>query len=134
MGALLPYWIQRADLSATNFAPVDVRGGLKAFEGEDWAAALVLESTLNADGEENCPPGIGFVAPTGAILHICPRPDGRALVHYHAQMKRKLFGLITIPRSGLYTKEDVERSSIPGIIEAFFAARHEELLGKLAAT
>ena len=133
MSGLLPYWIQRADLTVSEFEPVDLPGGLRAFQARDWGEERALESELEAGGEESCPPGIGFVAPTGAILHICPRSEERAMVHYHARTRSRLFGLIPVPRSRDYTKEDVELARIPRIVEAFFDARHEEVVDSLAA-
>src|SRR5687767_7276614 len=101
---LMSYWIQRADFSSADFEPVDFNSALRAFTTHDWSAELDFLSELEASANESCPPGIGFVAPTGAILHVCPGRDGRALVHYHARTTRKVFGLIPISRSEVHTK------------------------------
>src|SRR6266850_2964542 len=129
----LPYWIQRADFSSAEFEPVDVTGALRAFTMHDWRAELALLSELEAKGSESCPPGIGFVTPNGAILHVCPSSDGRALVHYHAETISKVLGFIPIPRSAIHTKQGVERSNVLEMIHSFFAERHDWLLDKLAA-
>lgn len=129
----LPYWIQRADFSSADFASVDVTAALRAFTTHDWSAELALLSELAEKASESCPPGIGFVAPGGALLHICPSSDGRALVHYHAETTRKILGVIPIARSAVHTKDGVGRSDVLEMIHAFFEERHEWLLKKLAA-
>jgi hypothetical protein len=130
---LLPYWIQRADFSSTDFEPVDVNGALRAFMTHDWSEELDFLSELEASASESCPPGIGFVAPTGAILHVCPSSDGRALVQYHAETTRTVLGFIPMPRSEIHTKEGVERSDVGEMIHSFFEGRHDWLLHKLEA-
>lgn len=130
---LLPYWIQRANFTSTDFEPIDINGALQAFTTHDWSAELIFQSELESSANESCPPGIGFVGPTGAILHVCPSLDGRALVHYHASTTGKVFGLIPISRSGVYTKNGVERSDVEEMIRSFFEGQHDLLLRKLGA-
>ena len=119
----LPYWIQRADFSSTDFEPVDVTGALRAFTMHDGSAELDLLSELEAKARESCPPGIGFVASDGAILHVCPSSAGRALIHYHAETMSKVLGFIPIPRSTIDTKQGVERSDVLEMIRSFFEER-----------
>ena len=128
---LLPYWIQRANFSSTDFEPVDVNGALRAFTTHDWNAELDFLSELEASASESCPPGIGFVAPTGAILHVCPGPDGRALVHYHARTTSKVLGIFPVSRSEVHTRDSVERSEVSQMIHSFFEGRHDWLIRKL---
>jgi hypothetical protein len=43
----IPYWIQRADFSATDHEPVEVADGLRAFESHDWRLEIEgLESPV----------------------------------------------------------------------------------------
>jgi hypothetical protein len=83
----VPYWIQQADLSATDYDPVDVEAALQIVRSHDWSGELTLQKEREAAGQETCPPGIGFVC-GGRILHICPASDGTALVHYDAELPR----------------------------------------------
>ena len=83
----LPYWIQRADLSATDHEPVDAATAIHIVQSHDWRAELQLEQERRASALDSCPPGIGFVN-RGRILHICPGSDGTALVHYDADEAR----------------------------------------------
>ena len=73
----IPYWIQRADCSATDYGPVEVTKGVRPFETHDWRRELDLYSELESSGTDCCPPGIGFVDSGGDILHICPSENGR---------------------------------------------------------
>ena len=58
---LIPYWIQRADFSATDYSAVEVDDAVRAFEGHDWRRELGLYSELESARADCCPPGIGFV-------------------------------------------------------------------------
>jgi hypothetical protein len=84
----IPYWIQRADFSATEYDPVEVAEGVRAFETHDWRRELDLYSELEGAGAECCPPEIGFMDASGDILHICPDGNGRAMVHSGAAIDR----------------------------------------------
>jgi hypothetical protein len=130
---LLPYWIQRADFSSADFEPVDIHGAVRAFATHDWGAELDFLSELDTKGCPSCPPGIGFVTATGAILHVCPSSEGCALVPYHAETKSKVFGFIPISRFAVHTREGVQQSEVAEVIHAFFEGWHEWLLRKLAA-
>ena len=129
----LPYWIQRADLSASDHEAVDVENALRVFMTHDWGEELELLSELERAGREYCPPGIGFVDPAGPILHVCPSSGGRALVHYHPKAMRKLFGFIPTFQEEVQTKQGVQQSDVVELIHSFFAGRHDWILRKLAA-
>jgi len=130
----IPYWIQRANFSTTEHDAVEVADAISAFEIHDWRRELDFYSDLVGAGTECCPPGIGFVDQSGEILHICPSEDGRAMVHYHFTMPRKLFGLIPITRSRIETKLGVHRSDVLDLIRFFFEGHRDWLLQKLAAS
>jgi hypothetical protein len=122
----IPYWIQRADCSATDYEPIPVADAIRAFEGHDWRSELDLFSEMETTGADCCPPGIGFVASDGTILHICPGSDGRAMVHYHFSETRKLVGLIPRSRSIVETSQDIsfDRLDFPSAEEATEAFRN----------
>ena len=78
---LMPYWIQRADYSCTNYDPVDVEGAVKAFNGHDWQEELRLQHEIENREVRKffglfkakpdwCPPGIGFCPADKRFLHI----------------------------------------------------------------
>jgi hypothetical protein len=120
----LPYWIQRADFSATDYGPVDTSGAVRAFTSN-------LLSKLEKAGERCCAPGIGFVDPAGPILHVCPGADGSALVHYHNNTTRKFLGIVPLRQSTVHTKEGISRSDVADLITHFFEARNDWILRKL---
>jgi hypothetical protein len=128
----IPYWIQRADFSATDYDPVEIGEAVRAFESHNWPRELAFFSDLERAGTECCPPGIGFVDQNGQILHICPRVDGSTMVHYHFTVSRKLLGLIPISESRVETKIGVYQSDVPDLIRSLFEGRHEWMLHKLA--
>ena len=66
----MPYWIQRADFSSAENEAVDVERAIELVSVPDWSNELRLFDALEAAGREVCPPGIGFVASPGRILHI----------------------------------------------------------------
>ncbi|PYO55013.1 MAG: hypothetical protein DMD83_21190 [Candidatus Rokuibacteriota bacterium] len=129
----IPYWIQRADFSATDYDPVEATDAVRAFATHDWRRELDLYSELERAGAECCPPGIGFVDPSGDILHICPSENGHALVHYHFTARRKFLGLIPVARSLVETRRDVHRSVVSELISLFFQGQHDWMLAKLGA-
>ena len=129
----IPYWIQRADFSSTDYGPVEVVDGVRAFETHDWRRELDLYSELESTGAECCPPGIGFVDPGGDILHICPSGSGPAMVHYHFAAERKILGFIRVPRSMRETRQGIHRSVVLELIGFFFEGRHDWMLEKLGA-
>ena len=107
----LPYWIQRADLSATDHEPVDAETAVHLVHSYNWAAEWQLEQDRQASGLECCPAGIGFVADE-RILHICPADDGTALVHYHPDGQSVL------------TNTRVLTADIAACIRGFYADHH----------
>jgi hypothetical protein len=129
----LEYWIQRADFSAVDHKAADAADGVRAFMTHNWPAELNYFSEREESGSDYCPPGIGFVDPSGPILHICPASDGRAMVHYHAESTRKVLGFIPTPQATTLTKQGVHRSSVVELIQWFFEGRHDWILRTLAA-
>jgi hypothetical protein len=128
---LLPYWIQKADFSASDEAPVSATDAVRAFNEHDWLEELRLEEERERSGAECCPPGIGFVRGNGQVLHICPDPDGTALVHYHFAAPQKLFGFIPRTVITTVTSRAVPRSSIADLIMLFFDSQHDLLVARL---
>ncbi|MBI2348773.1 MAG: hypothetical protein HYV05_08995 [Deltaproteobacteria bacterium] len=126
------YWIQHPDFSADEYDEVEIADGLRAFETHAWRNELDLLSQLESAGQECCPPGIGFVASDGSILHVCPDKDGAGLVHFHFTKIRRILGLIPVARSVVESKEGVRRSDVLDIIRFFFEGQQEWLLQKLA--
>ena len=126
-----PFWIQRADFSSGDHPPADAAKAIRVFDTHDWPGELRLFVELNSAGKECCPPGIGFVAPNGGILHICPEQNGTALVHYHFAAQRKLLGLIPRATVTTVTADRVDRSRIVDLIGLFFEQHHETLVERL---
>jgi len=130
----IPYWIQRADYSATDYDAAEVAEGLRAFETHDWRTELELYGELERDGSDCCPPGIGFVDPDGDILHVCLEVDGRATVHYDFTAPGKLFGLIPWSRWRVETWKGVPRSDVLDLIRFFFDGQRDWMLQKLGTS
>jgi len=101
-------WIQRHDFNSTDLADTTVDNALNQFETTDWATEDRLASRKQDPGEEFCSAGIGFVHPSGTILHLCPDGSGRMMMHYHYTISRRILGVF--PKS---TQETVTIESVP---------------------
>jgi hypothetical protein len=84
----LPYWIQRADLSTQHFEPIGIVEAEAALLGHDWRKERAFLKSLENEGRDSCPPGIGFIRDQGigsirdrAILHIMPHENRTAACH-----------------------------------------------------
>jgi hypothetical protein len=129
----MPYWIQRADFSSADGEAVDVKQAIEVASAHDWSDELRLLDTLEAAGRESCPPGIGFVASSGRILHICPGRDGTALVHYHFSEEHKTLGIIPASRSVVRSERAVSFWQMPEFIRRFYADDHTWLCQRTSA-
>ena len=127
---LIPYWIQRADLSTAEFDPVDVKAAILAYESHPWHRELALEHDREIQDKETCPAGIGFVAAPGHILHICPGHD-TALIHYHFDRVRRILGLFSVRKAEVLTAPAFPSANIPELIERFFQDDHAFFCQKL---
>ena len=125
----IPYWIQRADLTADDFPAVDEQGAIEAFEGVDWQRELARQT----GDAESCDPGIGFVPGDGRILHICPQADGLVYLHYHYVDESESRDFFRSTKQRTRTKRSVPHSEVPGYISRFFKDDHDWLLGKTEA-
>lgn len=125
------YWIQRADFSTRDFDPVGPEAAVRAFQAHDWHEEAALERELASAQRESCPPGIGFVAEPGHILHICPRSDG-AIVHYHFSERRKMLGFLPVTRQQLLSRGSVPHLRIPELITLFATGQIPALRRHLA--
>jgi hypothetical protein len=124
----LPYWIQRADFTSHEHDAVDVARAVELVRLHNWQAELRFKEELEASGQDACPPGIGFVAGAGRILHVCPLADGLAVVHYHFMERGRLLGIIPKKVNVSRTNPAVASSRIPEFVRHFYAADHSWLL------
>jgi len=129
----LAYWIQRADFTATDHEAADAEEAIHVLANHDWQAELRLEADLTTTGQESCPPGIGFMAPDGPILHVCPTIDGGSLVHFHPTRPKTLLDRIRASKAAVYTKQGVGQAEVVELIRWFFAGRHDSILRNFAA-
>jgi hypothetical protein len=125
------YWIQHADLSAEERGVIDADAALGALEEVDWASELRHLDSLETEQRECCPPGIGFVADDGRILHICPSGSDTALCHYHFRNPGGFLSRLFGTRQATVTAKHVPLSAASGLISSFFAARHDDIVAQL---
>jgi hypothetical protein len=126
------YWIQRADFSASDHEAADSQDALRVLRNHDWREEWRLQAEREAAGREHCPPGIGFTARDGPILHVCPMVSGKSMVHFHPA-RRKFLDFVRRPGTTVHTKRDVEEAEIVELIQWFFAERHDWILRKLVS-
>ena len=130
--ASIAYWIQRADFSASDHETVTSEGAIEVLRSHNWEAESRLQAEFEAAGKECCPPGIGFLASDGPILHICPTIGGTSMVHFHPTRAR---GRLDVLRSSkaVHTKLGVEQAEVVELIHWCFAGRHDWIQRKLPA-
>ena len=121
-------WIQRADFTATEHPPIDSSRALELMTTHDWPSEWRLLREREAGGLETCPPGIGFTASAGRLLHICPGENGGALVHYHCSERRRWLGLVPQDVVVVRTKHAVESSQVAEFVRRFFDDDHAWLV------
>ena len=126
----LAYWIQEADFTTTDYAPVDVSGALRALDAHPWQDELRLQAELDREEGESCPPGIGFVDPGGPFLHVCPGGDGRFVVHFHTTSGASILRPMA---TTLHTGEDLLRPDVVELMQYFFQGQHARILQALRA-
>lgn len=112
----LPYWIQRADFSASDHPPVRFRRGLAALRRHDWGAEGRFEQERAEAGAETCQPGIGYVYPDQSVLHICPSGFGGAQCFFIRED-----GILEL----VYANPEQQRR----LLRLFYAGRHKRLAG-----
>lgn len=127
---VVAYWIQRADHSSVDHDPVGDEAAVQAYQRHDWESELAFERELDASGAENCPPGIGFVAEPGHLLHVCPNVD-TALVHYHFEESRKLLGIFPGKRSRVISALSLPLAEVPDLVRLFASGQTEAVRGRL---
>ena len=125
-------WIQRADFSSSEEKEeVSSAQAARAFTQHDWVGEAELERKLASKGQDLCPPGIGFVAEDGGILHVCPHERG-TMIHLHYSDVRKWLGIIPISRDKVLSVEkDFSREEVSSLIEQFVSGARSEVLARL---
>lgn len=114
----MTYWIQRADFFSTDHAGVSTPEAVDAFEHHDWATELDFEAGLREAGADHCRPGIGYVSPTGEILHLCPGMD-HVQVHYHYHEARRILGVFPVKRSKSLSVPSLPKGQAAQLIQLF---------------
>jgi hypothetical protein len=127
-------WIQRADFTTADHGVADAAAAAGLMRAHDWADEWQLFENRRADGLETCPPGAGFVKGDGAMLHVSPERDGRALVHYHFRERRRWLGLVPYEEQIVRTNGAVVSSQLPEFIRRFYDDDHLWLVNETEAT
>ena len=127
---MVSYWIQRADFSTSQHGQVNEQDALPAYQRHDWIAEVAQVRRLADSEADHCSPGIGFVTGTGDLLHVCP--DGEtAVVHYHFEERRKLFGLVPSRKLHVVTAEAVPPGTVLDLIRLFASGRMAAVRARL---
>ena len=121
---LIPYWIQRADMSSTDHGPVDTNQAVNDFLNYDWDAEQRLFDELDKRHEDNCPAGFGFSADDGRRLHVCL--DGTDRFFFFYDYRSKVLGLI--PHGKSVSSEKMSTAEAAEAIRRFFDGDHEWLV------
>lgn len=121
----ITYWIQHADYESEDFGLVGRPDAEAVFKKHNWKVELERKRALEAEGQDTCDPGIGFISTDKRILHLCPQASGRVLCHYHFDSTWRLFG-VTLYRN--QTQEywfEEKRDAALEVVSRFFANDHK---------
>lgn len=118
----MAYWIQHSDFSATDFDPVSVDDAIRIVKQHDWNAELEAMEKQTAAGKETCPPGIGFVASPGNLLHFCTTAAGRLMIHFHRAEQKRFLGLIPYTANlGVQSRDNILIADAEEYVRRFFS-------------
>ncbi len=107
-------WIQSADYSSKIHPLVDANESIRMYRAHDWTKELALLSEMQAEQQDCCPPGIGFLRDDGRFLHICPDGDGRISLYFQPAHA---------PKSSTWTYSDLPESDAEVAIKAFHSGQ-----------
>ena len=130
----LPYWIQHADFSSTDTDPVPLASALDVLRNHDWQRECDAQTALNAEGEEQCPPGIGFhhgMDQPLHLLHLCPKGVNSWLVHYVYQETVRRFWFWTGEVNRKKTAVNLSNRNAEDAVTYFFENRHFDVMSTL---
>ncbi len=116
-------WLQRHDLSSTEFDVVDSDAAIRILLEFDWRAERELQARKDGD---TCDPGLGLIVGDGHILHLCPDGAGRCLVHFH-QPTRGRIPWLTRSRKAVKSWHEVPLERVGQMIENLFSGDFETL-------
>jgi hypothetical protein len=121
-------WIQRHDFSSRDLDDTTVDGALGQFEITDWAAEDQLATEKENAGEEFCSAGIGFIHPSGSILHLCPDGSDRMMIHYHYPIAKRILGLFPTLKQETVTLESVPGTEAESLIRLHYSNNSDAIL------
>ena len=114
------YSIQGADLDIREEAALNnARQAYRVFQEFDWQKELKLQSKLEAEGEENCPPGLLINPRPYEFLHFCPNLDGSMAVYCTVNVPVKFLGLFNTKKSTLLESQGMNQTGVLPIITNF---------------
>ena len=126
------YSIQGADLDIREEAPLEnARQAYRVFQEFDWQEELALQSKLETEGKENCPPGLLINPRVFEYLHFCPNLNGSVTVYCTADVPTKFLGLFNITKSTLLESQGVNQTRIMPIITNFLDGNTEWLIANI---
>lgn len=130
----MAYWIQHSDFSAIEFDPVSADDAIRILRQLDWDTELDAMEKQTAAGKETCPPGIGFVASPGNLLHLCTTAPGKLMVHLHRAEQKRFLGLIPYTASlGVQSRENVPVADAEEYVRRFYSGDLVWLTQNIAA-
>ena len=119
-------WIQHPDLTSDDLGGLSKSQAVERFGAHDWGAELTWLQALKVGSLEWCPPGMGLVDSRGSILHLCPMPRARLMIHYHFPASRGLGKWLG--SRDTRSVPDADLSLAPDLIREFYRGQHDEFL------
>lgn len=107
-------WVQRHDYSSEEETILSVEEAVEILRRFDWETEITCEEEALARSHDCCPAGLGLVSEEGQILHIIPRRDSMAMIHYH-------YGSGGWSRESVVTVEGFSLALVRPLMERHFA-------------
>ena len=126
------YTIQGADFGIREEGPLEhARQAYRLFQEFDWEKELALQSQLEAEGKENCPPGLLVNPRPFEYLHFCPNLDGTMAVNCAVDVLYKFLGLFNTTKSTLLESEGINQNRVLPIITNFLDGNNDWLIANI---
>jgi hypothetical protein len=127
LSAPITCWIQHADFLSDDLGAVDETEAIQRFRAHDWREENRKYDEFQTEGQDCCPPGIGFVSEFG-ILHLCPNAEGQLHCFYHFKQPRTFLKVFSSLADASRMADALPHERSTDLIRAFFRNDRATLL------
>jgi hypothetical protein len=113
-------FIQHCDYMVEEMGEINLDKALELLDSFDWQDQISRAESLDQEGEDWCPPNIGFVADDGRRLNLQTLDARRITVHLEYPSTRKLLGLFSYRGIAAATHEVPPGPALRKAVELFY--------------